>query len=325
MNNIERAKTLEKIAELVESSESIEDAVDFVRSLNTQYSSSESNKDDCQDSDTFNGSRITTSLDSESELLQKYRNYFEEWLNLPLEEIIQAKGIILISNEKRRLKPRGWLMYLPICIFETNQAIIISCIPEWEDELRGKLNCVEAVDVMPIIKEYAKEKNLYCDGHLFYGLDALNNNIDFSGAILMDDTQYDQNWEFCSKLYPTMYEIIEPDEQMAEEFKSMIKKEPRYCYIVDGKIVSMTEAENVPNIPEGVIHLGINTLREYRRKGYAAEVCAAFIDNYIRRNIYPIWQCDITNTASQALAEKLGFKCLGSAYDVSAALASWEE
>jgi len=325
MNSIERAKSLEKIAELVETSESVEDAIDFIRSLNVQYTSTESNKEDCQNNDTFDRSKIVTDLETKPELLHKYRNYFEEWLSIPVEDIIQAKGIILISNEKRRMKPRGWLMYLPICIFETDQAIIVSCIPEWENELRGKLNCVEMVDVMPIIKEFAKGKNLYCDGHLLYGLDALNRNIDFSGAVLMDDTQYVQSWEFCSKIYPAMYEMIEPDELMAEEYKNMIKKEPRYCYIVDGKIVSMTETESVPNIPEGVIHLGINTLREYRRKGYAAEVCAAFIDNYIRRNIFPIWQCDITNTASQALAEKLGFICLGSVYDVSAALESWEE
>jgi RimJ/RimL family protein N-acetyltransferase len=185
------------------------------------------------------------------------------------------------------------------------------------------LKTVETNDVMPIIKEYADDNNLYCDGHLLYGLTEFNRNISFSNAIMMDDTHYNKYWEFCSETYPAMYELIEPDDQMEEEYKEMIRREARFCLMVDDKIVSMTESENVPNKPKGMVNLGINTLRDYRRKGYASEVCAAFIDNCIQQDILPIWQCDINNVASQSLAEKLGFKCLGCVYSVSALIESW--
>ena len=191
-------------------------------------------------------------------------------------------------------------------------------------KLNEKLANAEIPDVMPIIREYADTKNLYCDGYLIYGLEALNEKVDYSEAILMDNTQYNQYLEFCRKTYPALYELIEPDNEMVEDFKNMIEKETRFCKIIDGKIVSMTESENVPNKPEGIVNLGINTLRDYRRKGYATEVCAAFIDNCVRRDVLPIWQCDINNTASQSLAEKLGFKCLGSVYNIPALIESWQ-
>ena len=149
--------------------------------------------------------------------LTKYRSYFEAWLNIPLEQMLPKKGIILSSHEKRRYKPDGWMLYLPVCGFEIEDALFISCIPELENVL----------------------------------------SVLLTGA---------------------------------------------------------TDSETIPNKPKNMIHIGIDTLQQYRRKGYAAMACTAFIENHLRQGSIPIWECGINNNASRNLAEKLGFRHYGNVF-----------
>jgi len=79
----------------------------------------------------------------------------------------------------------------------------------------------------------------------------------------------------------------------------------------------MTEDGNVANKPDGIINLGIITLKEHRRKGYAASVCAAFIEHNEKQGLLPLWQCDFDNLASRSLAERLGLRHMGNMYSIS--------
>lgn len=54
--------------------------------------------------------------------------------------------------------------------------------------------------------------------------------------------------------------------------------------------------------------LGIETIAEFRGKGYAELVCAALIDYCLANDYEPIWACRLENTGSYQLALKLGFE-----------------
>lgn len=51
--------------------------------------------------------------------------------------------------------------------------------------------------------------------------------------------------------------------------------------------------------------LGIETIEEYRGKGFAEQACDSIIDYCIANGYEPIWACRLENTGSYKL--KLGF------------------
>jgi GNAT superfamily N-acetyltransferase len=61
-------------------------------------------------------------------------------------------------------------------------------------------------------------------------------------------------------------------------------------------------------IHDDKLELGIETLPEFRGKGFAHITCATLIDYCINNNYEPIWACSLENTNSYKLAQKLGFK-----------------
>lgn len=54
--------------------------------------------------------------------------------------------------------------------------------------------------------------------------------------------------------------------------------------------------------------LGIETVEEFRGKGFAEITCSALIDYCIENNYEPIWACRLENIGSYRLAQKIGFE-----------------
>lgn len=61
-------------------------------------------------------------------------------------------------------------------------------------------------------------------------------------------------------------------------------------------------------ITENQLELGIETLPEYRGKGFALHTCSALIDYCMENNFEPVWSCRYENTGSYRLAQELGFE-----------------
>ena len=55
------------------------------------------------------------------------------------------------------------------------------------------------------------------------------------------------------------------------------------------------------------LELGIETVPEFRGKGFAQYVCQALIDYCIEHQFEPVWACRLENTGSYKLAQKVGF------------------
>ncbi len=61
-------------------------------------------------------------------------------------------------------------------------------------------------------------------------------------------------------------------------------------------------------IHDDKLELGIETMSEFRGKGFAQIASSALIDYCIANNYEPVWACRLENTGSHRLAEKLGFE-----------------
>lgn len=59
---------------------------------------------------------------------------------------------------------------------------------------------------------------------------------------------------------------------------------------------------------EDKLEIGIETIEEFRGKGFAEMVCEAIIEYCIANKYEPIWSCRLENNGSYKLALKLGFE-----------------
>jgi len=256
-------------------------------------------------------------------MYDKYKAYFETWLNLPIESIEHATDISVHPHEKRLEKPIASMLYMPICAFETENALIISCIPEWEEKMHKCLRNVHKDEaVSKIADTFCKyEIGVYLShtNHQFYGLAEKNTEIDTTKAVKLEMHHLNQFREYYKKLKPNMFEsrITSPDDWFPQAYEEMINCRAQFCVMENDKIVCATDAEDMPNKPDSIINLGINTLADYRKKGYATAACAEFISHYARQGIQPVWQCSFSNSISQSLAKKLGFRYIGNVFHLS--------
>lgn len=59
---------------------------------------------------------------------------------------------------------------------------------------------------------------------------------------------------------------------------------------------------------DNMLELGIESVPQYRGKGFAQIACSALIDFCLEKNLEPVWSCRLENKSSFILAEKLGFE-----------------
>jgi RimJ/RimL family protein N-acetyltransferase len=78
-----------------------------------------------------------------------------------------------------------------------------------------------------------------------------------------------------------------------------------FCLLIDDQIASLVD---VSGISSQYTNFSVETIRPYRKQGYATLVCAACIEHSLQRGLMPTWDCDGSNLASAALALKLGFE-----------------
>ena len=95
-------------------------------------------------------------------MLKKYKAYFEAWLDLPIERIGKFSGISVSSSIMRYAPSKSWWYYTPLCAFETENAVFISCIPDWEREIYDLLAEVTVTGAISRLREFVMERVLLC-------------------------------------------------------------------------------------------------------------------------------------------------------------------
>jgi predicted GNAT family acetyltransferase len=84
---------------------------------------------------------------------------------------------------------------------------------------------------------------------------------------------------------------------------------PLFAIIVDGRAVAVCgSVRHTPPAHEA----GVETVLEFRRRGFAAEVVASWAGAVRAAGVTPLYSTSWTNTPSQAVARKLGLICFGS-------------
>lgn len=100
-------------------------------------------------------------------------------------------------------------------------------------------------------------------------------------------------------------------EKLVEELPTW---QPFVALIVQNRAVSVCRSVRItPEAHEA----GVETLPEFRGKGYAIEVTAEWARMVMATGVIPLYSTSWGNTASQAVARKLGLKCYGTDFQIT--------
>ena len=210
--------------------------------------------------------------------------YQAAWLDVPPERL-QREGFVH-PTPKRDEKIPGYSKPVRVHALRTQnqQAVYAACAPGLEHKLR--------------LKEPTSR---------FFYFEALNPAIDASRACPLAEDDLPAFLRFFRAAYPDAREYG----WIPEYFCRLAAQQRCFGIYEDGLLVSVADAPTIPYLTDLIIEPGIMTLPEFRRRGYAAAVCAAFLAEQLRRDLSPIWTCATDNGASAALAQHLGYRPFG--------------
>lgn len=132
-----------------------------------------------------------------------------------------------------------------------------------------------------------------------------------------------QNFKFDKEKYKklkidkTKFNIVETSKEMFYGITGSVV--PKYFWInaelfvslgkgfsiIDGGKIASTAYSSF--VHDDKLEIGIETMEEFRGKGYALAVSCALIDYCIENELEPVWSCRLNNAGSMYLAQKLGF------------------
>jgi RimJ/RimL family protein N-acetyltransferase len=231
------------------------------------------------------------------------KKYYASWLDVPLEHL-DKKGIFLIETEKRKIYPKGHPKNLEMYCVAFDDSIFIS----YSKELNEKVNLRNCFDDI-VDKNIAIDKLTALFGEQLkhrkaHYFTSLPENIDFSKVVVMKKENYEDYLQFFLKQNPK----ASPEGWLYEYFIKIVENKRCFGVYEEDILVCATGAPDIPFLEGIITEPGIDTLKDYRNKGYALAACAKYIEVALNKNETPIWTCWHSNIASIKLAEKLGYK-----------------
>ena len=185
----------------------------------------------------------------------------------------------------------------------------------------GELNIDVYEEYLEIAENY--EKQFALDPFSDEALKFLNDNIKPQGYVRYDDiteyylvyamddiAQLSKSTLAATDIYDAEYDIDET------EFEADVIKEngePASVVIENGRIASICAANYFVD-DEDEVELAVETLPEFRGKGYAKAVLCDMIKKVFSLDKYPVYRVSYFNKASIRTVESCGFELKGKEY-----------
>ncbi|MCM1244033.1 MAG: GNAT family N-acetyltransferase [Roseburia sp.] len=251
-------------------------------------------------------------MENEKVELSKYRieqkcmeitcRYYSKWLGQDGILLRDLKGVTYLYSEERNHVPYGYGAAFDLYVFYQKERIVISYgdkVKGCEKILKSEIDSdMSAIEVKQVLERVLGKKADHNVKYIFAGHPV----SDFGAKVLVEE-DYNKYENFWRKCHPG----CENTEWLKEYFDEMIRERMCIGYLSDDILVSCTDAPGMPYMEHEVQEIGINTLSEFQKKGYASAVCQKCLCEILRQGKVPQWSCGIGNQASKKLAEKVGF------------------
>ncbi|MDD2268864.1 MAG: GNAT family N-acetyltransferase [Eubacteriales bacterium] len=227
--------------------------------------------------------------------------YYSKWLGIN-KTLCDVDGIEFIYSPERNLTQFGYSQPFDIyCFYQTNR-IIVSYGEKAKEKIeifKGKLNSHTSVDELK--KEIIDVYGVIPHHNIKFFFNSLPRENKIARTLTLDD--YNPYRDFFKKCNPSCGNT----DWVQDYFCEMISDRVCVGVFVEGMIVSCTDSPGMPYMQDQVQEIGVNTLSDYRGKGYASAACILCAKNIIDNGKCPLWSTDTNNTVSERLAYKVGF------------------
>lgn len=231
--------------------------------------------------------------------------YYSKWLGQDGILLRDFKGVEYVYSEERNRVPAGYGTPFDLYVFCRKEQIVISYGDKVEEQIDGIKNEISkdmpAVQVKQILERFFEREAGHSVKYVFTG------SVDISEATALVEKDYSKYESFWRKCHPQCKDTG----WLKDYFDEMVQESMCIGIFAGDILVSCTDAPEMPYMKNEVQEIGINTLSEYRKRGYASAVCRKCLSEILSQGKVPQWSADIWNKASQKLAERVGFDRFG--------------
>lgn len=231
------------------------------------------------------------------------KQYYAKWVNLD-PTWLDREGLVAVASPERDRRQPGYSKPFDLYCLLRPKITIISYSQRFRDRIDLIERCFACKSNLDETKAALYAALGIRPQHTFkYHFTTLPPDLDTTRARPLTRNDYLDFLCFHQRLYPedNQREWLEP------YFNRIADAGYVHGIYVDQQLVSATEAPDVPYMHNVIVEPGINTLPEYRQRGYATGVVGALLKRLLATDKVPIWSCDAANIASQKLAESVGY------------------
>ena len=235
--------------------------------------------------------------------LAETKKYYANWLSVS-PNLLNKDGIFCCYSPERDLVQEGYSKPFDFYGYISGQTVILTYGSKLEKDIdwiheffQSSKDLVEFKNLIQV----RTGKNLQQD-HKYY-FSQLPSQLDISKAKQLTEQDYSDYLDF----FKTMYPDSQAETWLASYFTEIVAKGYVFGLYLSEKLVSASDSPPMPYMKEKAVELGINTLPEYRNKGYGRIVFGAMLKFVTDTHKNPIVSCLSSNEASQRLIETVGF------------------
>ena len=245
--------------------------------------------------------------------MEKLDAFYSECLGYPL---VKAKSgeVRIASSEHRLCQGEGYGIIFPLLLLHSNCHYILSVRPDLLESVSAIVR--GASDAETLFKDDARIIiESWCR-------DIIPNEVMKKLRWSQSFTHYVDEEHFhpfnvhgCKRLTPEDCDLIKEMDKVSDfgcPIES-IQDGTAFGVIIDGKIVSRSSTIPTPNATKkfGLVWLGVETLPEYRLRGYAKAVISGATETILSRGQTPVYDHATWNKASENTAKSLGYQFYG--------------
>jgi RimJ/RimL family protein N-acetyltransferase len=245
--------------------------------------------------------------------LAETKRYYAEWLSVS-SELLDQNGVFCFYSPERDAIQVGYSKSFDLYCYISGQTTIITFGCKLEHSIDWVQEFFQTNGNLAEFKKIVKEKlgkNLQQDFKYYFAESP--SDIDVSKARQLTKQDYSSYLHF----FKTQYPDSQAETWLADYFNVSTSKGYVFGFYVGDELVSVSDSPDMPYMNENVVELGINTLAEYRNKGYAKIVLGAMLEFVTSIQKVPIVSCASSNIASKKLIEGVGFAKLADVVSLS--------
>lgn len=212
-------------------------------------------------------------------------------------------GVSFICSDLRNEEVKGFGCKYTIYMLVKEDLCVVSYAPQYADFF-GRLKELGVADITAAVNSEFRMKKMQL---MKFRRELVR---EYGNAQTLKKSDYPLYEEFFRSASPK----ADPTGWLQEYFEAKVGKGYFTGYFLNGKLVSVCDAPDMPYMQDVIQHTGIETLANERRKGYAKLTAALATHNLLEKGICPQWECLAENAASIALAKSIGYDTYGTAY-----------